>query len=80
MKRIIVIAPERNRVIMNDYFKRLFFREERKRKMNGVTEPTGRLTLELKDSLAKIIVKEFKQFKIDYTIEEVKKIKGENYK
>lgn len=73
MKKITVINPDRNRVIMRDYFKNLNFEMERKRKMNGVTEPTGRLTLELEDDLAKILIKEFKHFKIDYIIKEIKK-------
>lgn len=72
MKKIIVINPDRNRVIMRDYFKKLNFKMESKRKRNGMTEPTGRLILELEDDLAEILVKEFKRFKINYIIKEMK--------
>ena len=72
MRKITVINPDRNRVIMRDYFENLNFKIEQKRKMSGITEPTGRLILELEDDLAEILIKEFKHFRIDYIVREIK--------
>lgn len=67
MKRITITAPE----LENDYFRNIGFEKEIKRKMNGATEPTGRLFVDLEDDLTEILVKEFNHFDVNYILKEV---------